>query len=82
MTGKNFPAVKYFRHAISQGDENLITDIMAGVKTVTDVLQKMNQINTAVSNGVNNVQTLDTRSQEIGKIVALITDISEQTYLP
>ena len=55
---------------------------MAGVKTVTDVLQKMNQINTAVSNGVNNVQTLDTRPQEIGKIVALITDISEQTYLP
>jgi len=53
----------------------------AGVKTVTDVLQKMNQINTAVSNGVNNVQSLATRSQEISKIVALITDISEQTNL-
>lgn len=52
-----------------------------GNAIVNDVSRQMNSIHTSASRTAEYVQLLDTRSQEIGEIVAVITGIAAQTNL-
>ncbi|SJZ39068.1 methyl-accepting chemotaxis protein [Selenihalanaerobacter shriftii] len=44
-------------------------------------LTSITEVNEAVNNAVNSIDELDSNSQEIGKIIELITNIAEQTNL-
>lgn len=52
-----------------------------GEKAVQEAVQQMQEINSMVEELRNMIEGLDTRSQEIGKIVGMITAVAEQTNL-
>lgn len=52
-----------------------------GVGTVTEVVEQMHLIERTVKEASNVIEILGDRSNEIGNIVTLITDISDQTSL-
>lgn len=52
-----------------------------GAQSVNDVLSQMNEINATVQKTATLIKNLGTRSQEIGNIVDIITDIANQTNL-
>ncbi|WP_422656844.1 methyl-accepting chemotaxis protein [Paenibacillus sp. EC2-1] len=52
-----------------------------GNQNVEQVIEQMNSINTSVKNSVNTIEKLQNRSQEIGQIVQVITEIASQTNL-
>ncbi|MBM7557707.1 methyl-accepting chemotaxis protein [Halanaerobacter jeridensis] len=53
----------------------------AGGEKIDTTLATMNQISNSVNKAVEVIKGLESNSQEIGKIVDLITDIAEQTNL-
>ncbi|WP_155522760.1 methyl-accepting chemotaxis protein [Salisediminibacterium selenitireducens] len=61
--------------------EETATSTDDGVKHVRDVLSSMNQIDDAVEQSAGKMKQLEGSAREIGDIVGLITDISEQTNL-
>lgn len=52
-----------------------------GNQNVEQVIEQMNSINTSVKNSVDTIEKLQNRSQEIGQIVQVITEIASQTNL-
>ncbi|MBN9654547.1 methyl-accepting chemotaxis protein [Halobacillus sp. GSS1] len=53
----------------------------SGEKLIHTALQQMHEINDHTNTTSGTIQVLEKKSNEIGKIVSLITDISEQTNL-
>ena len=52
-----------------------------GSTTVNSVVDQMNEINTTIQKTQSVVKRLESRSQEIGRIIEIITNIAEQTNL-
>lgn len=67
--------------SVSQLASNASSSSKQGVSTVNEVVDKMNEIEKKVNETAKVIQTLGERSQEIGKIVTIITGISDQTNL-
>lgn len=61
--------------------EESMKEAKQGNKTMNDVKKQMNEIDRTVEQTSHMVQTLGDRSEEIGKIVELITAIANQTNL-
>ncbi|MGB9791975.1 MAG: methyl-accepting chemotaxis protein [Thermacetogeniaceae bacterium] len=61
--------------------EQASASIGNGNKAITLAVEQMQTISEAVNRSAEMVRTLGTRSQEIGQIVTVITDIADQTNL-
>ncbi|PWA07601.1 hypothetical protein DCC39_16555 [Pueribacillus theae] len=67
--------------SVSTIAEEASTSCKDGVGTVNEVVEQMHSIENTVKETAKVIETLGERSNEIGKIVTLITDISDQTSL-
>jgi methyl-accepting chemotaxis protein len=68
-------------HEVSTAADRASRAAEDGVESVNDVLTQMNEINVTVQEAAAIIKNLGNRSQEIGNIVGLITDIASQTNL-
>ncbi|BCJ87075.1 methyl-accepting chemotaxis protein [Effusibacillus dendaii] len=66
---------------VSKLADNASNSSADGVKAVNAVLSQMNEINVSVQETAAIIKNLGARSQEIGNIVGMITDIANQTNL-
>ncbi|AVX21069.1 MULTISPECIES: methyl-accepting chemotaxis protein [Carboxydocella] len=68
-------------HGVLSAAREMDESAQAGEKAIEQVMEKMAHINQSVAEFANQISSLGNRSQEIGKIVDVITGIAKQTNL-
>ena len=66
---------------VSTNAKDTATIAQKGYTSMEDVVKQINSIHSTVINTAQVIENLDKRSEEIGAIIHVITDISEQTNL-
>lgn len=68
-------------HLTAEAGKNTVQEAQRGNQALSALVESIQSISQSTQDVTQSIATLDTRSQEIGKIVDLITGIAEQTNL-
>lgn len=78
---RNVNAITDSSKEMEKTTDETATQVTNGMKSVEKVVEKIYEIKTSFNTMNENIQSLNSRSNEIGSILNMITDISEQTNL-
>ncbi len=71
----------YQSQAVAETSKEAFSIAQSGEKDTTEAIEKMNHVESVISDSANAVRSLGERSQEIGNIIDVITNIADQTNL-